>query len=74
MQKYDKLDVTPINDYLKTHLPSRVLPPDEVVSYSNYGHALANLLVEEVTGTNFTNYTEEEVLRPLGRKQLAGII
>ncbi len=58
-------EVIPLKDYVKNHLPLRVLPPGEVVSYSNHGYALAGLLVEEITLMKFADYMEEEILKPL---------
>ena len=58
-------EVIPLKDYVKNHLPARVLPPGEIVSYSNHGYALAGLLVEEITAMKFADYMEEEILKPL---------
>lgn len=58
-------EVTPLKDYVKNHLPRRVLPPGEVVSYSNHGYALAGLLVEEIAAMKFADYMDEEILKPL---------
>jgi hypothetical protein len=40
--------------------------PGEVVTYDNYGVALAGHLVEQVTGTPFATYVRRAVLEPLG--------
>ncbi|MFF9717764.1 serine hydrolase domain-containing protein [Streptomyces sp. NPDC014603] len=59
-------DVRPLGESLAAHQPRRVRPPGEVASYDNYGVALAGYLVESVTGTPFSDYLEQSVLRPLG--------
>ncbi|AKA34285.1 serine hydrolase domain-containing protein [Flagellimonas lutaonensis] len=40
--------------------------PGKMFSYSNTGFNLLELLIEEVTGRNFADYMQEEVLTPLG--------
>lgn len=57
--------ILPLSDYIKNNLPPRVLPPGEIVSYSNHGYALAGLLIEEVTSTKYVDYMEEEILKLL---------
>jgi CubicO group peptidase (beta-lactamase class C family) len=46
--------------YTSTH------PPGEVFIYSNYGYALAALVVEEVSGTPFDHYVDQNIFQPLG--------
>ncbi len=58
-------EVTPLSDYLKNNMPARVMPPGEIVSYSNHGYALAGLVVEEVSGMPFTQYMDQKILVPL---------
>ncbi len=57
--------VTPLGEYLKHNLLARVMPPGEVVSYSNHGYALAGLMVEEVSGIPFIRYMDQHILGPL---------
>ena len=38
-------------------------------SYSNVGFMLAGVVIEQVTGTTFTDYVTDEILRPLGLDQ-----
>jgi CubicO group peptidase (beta-lactamase class C family) len=40
--------------------------PGTAFSYSNTGYNLLELLIEEVTGRDFAEYMETEILRPLG--------
>ncbi len=43
-----------------------VLAPGTQFSYSNVGFNLLELLIEEVTGRDFSSYMREEILGPLG--------
>ena len=43
-----------------------VRQPGTAFSYSNTGYNLLELLIEEVTGRDFAEYMETEILRPLG--------
>jgi CubicO group peptidase (beta-lactamase class C family) len=56
----------PLADLLKRDLPHRVFPPGKVTAYSNYGSALAALIVEQVSGMPFERYLAERILKPLG--------
>jgi len=48
--------------HLKQRLPSRIMPPGEVIRYSNYGFALAGYLLEVASGTPFPEYVEQNLL------------
>lgn len=39
---------------------------NEHFKYSNYGYAIAGMVVEKVTGVGFSDFVREAVLRPLG--------
>ena len=56
----------PLGDYLARRLPSRVLPPGQVISYNDHGTSLAGLVVAEVSGRPFADYVREEIFVPLG--------
>ncbi len=58
-------EVIPLKQYLLTNMPGRVMPPGEVVSYSNHGYALAGLVIEEVSGISYIDYMDQEILSPL---------
>ncbi len=58
-------EVIPLKQYLLTNMPGRVMPPGEVVSYSNHGYALAGLIIEEVSGISYIDYMDQEILSPL---------
>lgn len=51
---------------LTTDPPEQVYEPGTVPAYSNYGNALAGLVVEEVTGTPFEEHVADAVLAPAG--------
>lgn len=53
-------------DLLKDEVPARVFPPGEVMSYSNWGAALAGLILERVSGMSYDQYLEQNILQPLG--------
>jgi CubicO group peptidase (beta-lactamase class C family) len=48
-------DMTSLDQYLMTHIPSRVFPPGKIAAYSNYGGALAGYIVERVSGMPFAD-------------------
>lgn len=58
--------LAPLDVYLATHIPARVRAPGELSAYSNYGAALAGLIVEQVSGQPFAEYVEEHIFAPLG--------
>jgi CubicO group peptidase (beta-lactamase class C family) len=61
--------IAPLGQYLADRMPPRVMPPGEIISYSNHGIALVGHLVEAVSGVSFTEYVDEHVLGPLGMKR-----
>jgi len=56
----------PIATYLARYRPRRVLPPGRIAVYSNYGAALAGMIVAQVGKLPWDVYAEQRVLRPLG--------
>ncbi len=56
----------PLQELIRAKVPRAVRPPGAVASYSNYGAALAALVVERLTGVPFESYVEERVLSPVG--------
>jgi len=59
-------DIVPLSDSLKAHIPWRVRSPGTYSSYSNYGTALAGLIVANVSKMPFNEYVEKNILEPLG--------
>ncbi|MCW3488581.1 serine hydrolase domain-containing protein [Dethiobacter alkaliphilus] len=71
----------PLGDVFERYLPAEEMPsledslsgeaylvnePGSTFHYSNTGYNLLELLIEEVTGRDFAEYMEEDVLMPLG--------
>lgn len=57
-----------ISETLTEHILARVRPPAEVASYSNYGAALAGLIVEEVSGMPYNDYIQNNIFTELDMK------
>jgi CubicO group peptidase (beta-lactamase class C family) len=55
----------PVATYLARYHPRRVRPPGKIAVYSNYGAALAGMIVAQVSNLPWELYAEEKVLRPL---------
>lgn len=61
----------PLELHLRSHMPNRVLPPTVDFSdgrgaaYSNWGAALAGLIVANVSGMPYEEYIERRVFSPL---------
>jgi CubicO group peptidase (beta-lactamase class C family) len=55
----------PVATYLARYRPHRVRPPGQIAVYSNYGAALAGMIVAQVSQLPWDVYAEEKVLRPL---------
>jgi CubicO group peptidase (beta-lactamase class C family) len=51
---------------LADQVPERIHPPGRYAAYSNYGTAVAGHLVERVSGRDWSDVVEEDVLTPLG--------
>ena len=54
-----------MREALKVHMPERVRPPGIWSSYSNWGTALAGLIIEDITGVPFAEYVEKNIFEPL---------
>lgn len=51
---------------VKTDPPTRVRPPGEFATYSNYGMGLAGYVASATAGTDYADHVREEVFEPLG--------
>lgn len=60
---------TPLGQFVREHVPTRVRPPGEIYAYSNYGFALLGHVVETVSGIPYVQYLDEHVLQPLGMRR-----
>jgi CubicO group peptidase (beta-lactamase class C family) len=65
MEVVDARFELPVATYLARYRPRRVRPPGKIAVYSNYGAALAGMIVAEVSKLPWELYAEEKVLRPL---------
>ena len=59
-------DTEPLDKSVRRHMPKQVFRPGEVVSYSNYGIALAAYVVECVVQQDFSQFCREAIFLPLG--------
>lgn len=57
-----------IGETMTRHMAVRVRPPLTLSAYSNYGAALAGLIVEQVSGTAFNDYVRLNIFEPLGMR------
>jgi CubicO group peptidase (beta-lactamase class C family) len=61
----------PILQAMQEHMPARVRPPGEMSAYSNYGAALAGLIVEQVSGMPYNEYIQKNIFDPLDMQYAA---
>ncbi|MBK5280158.1 MAG: beta-lactamase family protein [Bacteroidia bacterium] len=61
----DASKVKRLGEILAIEMPGRVRPPGEVASYSNHGTGIAAYIVEQVSGMNWMDYVEKNILNPL---------
>lgn len=50
---------------MSEYQPKQVFRPGEICAYSNWGAALAALIVEQVSGQSYCDYVRENILKPL---------
>jgi len=65
----DAQHLTPLDQYLKQHLPQRIFPPFVVPAYSNYATTLAGYIVQRVSGKPFEQYVADNIYVPLDMKR-----
>ncbi|HMA52175.1 MAG TPA: serine hydrolase domain-containing protein [Magnetospirillaceae bacterium] len=56
----------PLDVGARLSLPERIFPAGQVPAYSDYGVALAGLIVERVGGQPFERYVADHLFQPLG--------
>jgi CubicO group peptidase (beta-lactamase class C family) len=68
MQLFAVADDDPrsLSELLAAHQPRRVFPPGARTSYSNWGSALAAQIVEDVSGVDYGEFLQTEILDRLG--------
>ncbi len=62
-------DLVPLAQSLDRHRPRQVRPPGRHAAYSNWGAALAGLVVARVSGQRFEDYVAEHIFAPLGMQR-----
>lgn len=62
----DEKKIVPLSQSLAAHIPMRVRAPGTYSSYSNWGTALAGLIVANISKMPFEEYVEKNILQPLG--------
>jgi CubicO group peptidase (beta-lactamase class C family) len=58
-------DLTPMVQYLPSHLPAQIFPPGTIPAYSNYATTLAAYMVQRVSGEPFDDYVDNHFFKPL---------
>jgi CubicO group peptidase (beta-lactamase class C family) len=58
-------NLVPLSEFLEAHVPIRYGPPGEFSNYSNWGAALAGLIVANVSGQSFDEYVDAHIFEPL---------
>ena len=56
----------PLRDAMERYQPARVNPPGAHSAYSNYGTALAGLIIANISGMEFAEYIQQNIFNPLG--------
>ena len=61
----DQKFLTPMSQYLPSHLPKEIFAPGTIPAYSNYATTVAAYAVQRVSGQDFNEYLDEHFFRPL---------
>lgn len=61
----DPAKMLPLDQFLMRYRPQRVREPGVLSSYSNYGAALAGVIVANVEGVDWQTLVERDILKPL---------
>ncbi|MDE7286613.1 MAG: beta-lactamase family protein [Lachnospiraceae bacterium] len=67
----DKEKIISLKDALLSTAPAQIYEPGRVVSYSNWGAALAAYTVECVSGMDYADYVRKNIFEPLGMERTA---
>lgn len=62
----DREKIISLDDALLSTTPAQIYEPGTVVSYSNWGAALAAYIVECVSGMDYAEYVHKNIFKPLG--------
>lgn len=61
----EEKDLTPMSQYLPSHLPQEIFAPGTIPAYSNYATTVAAYAVQRVSGQDFYDYVDEHFFKPL---------
>lgn len=64
----DASRIIPLAEALEKYQPARINPPGVHTGYSNWGSALAGLIVQNVSGMDYNDYIETHIFDVLGMK------
>ena len=62
----------PLKETIVKAQPGQIFSPREVISYSNYGTALAAYVIKEITGEKFYDYERENIFYPSDMINVSG--
>ncbi len=65
----DEKELTTLEEMVQDLEPAQIWRPGEVSSYSNYGAALAGLIVERVSGESYIDYVNNHIFDKIGMEQ-----
>ncbi len=65
----DEKELTTLEEMVQNVEPAQIWRPGEVSSYSNYGAALAGLIVERISGESYIDYVNKHIFDKLGMEQ-----
>ncbi|GIP36661.1 serine hydrolase [Paenibacillus sp. J2TS4] len=57
---------TPMDDYIKEYMPTVVRQPGTTFTYDNFASMLQGYIVQNLSGTPFNEYVDEQIFQPLG--------
>lgn len=66
MWAFEARELSGLEGWLKSHIPGIVRRPGTLSSYSNYGAALAGYIIQRVSGMEYEEYIESQILSVLG--------
>ena len=61
----EQKELTPMAQYLPSHLPTEIFAPGTIPAYSNYATTVAAYAVQRVSGQDFYDYVDEHFFKPL---------
>ena len=64
-------DILSLEEALRSIEPAQTFRPGDITAYSNWGTALAGLIVERISGMDYAQYVRENILEPLGMEHTA---